>query len=228
MDGKDKDKLIHNDFALNRRFMVETQIKPRGIQNKRVLAIMLEMPRHLFVEEKYFVSAYADHPLPIGEGQTISQPYIVALMTEKLDLTGTERVLEVGTGSGYQTAILAKLAKEVYTVERFGSLSINAKAVHSKLGFKNIYFKIGDGSLGWAEFAPFDRIIITAAAPDLPVKLFDQLGKSGSMLVPIGARFSQVLTRITRDTLGHMLQEDICGCVFVPLIGDNGWKGDLE
>lgn len=228
MDGKDKDKLMQNDFDLNRRFMIETHIKPRGIQDKRVLDVMMEMPRHLFVDEKYWPSAYADHPLPIGEGQTISQPYIVALMTEKLNLSVEEKVLEIGTGSGYQTAIIAKLANEVYTAERFSSLSINAKAVHSKLGFKNIYYKTGDGSLGWAEFAPFDRIIITAAAPDVPVKLFDQLGKNGSMLVPIGGRFSQVLTKITRDSCGHMLQESICGCVFVPLIGDNGWKGDFE
>jgi len=225
MDGEDKDKLMQNDFSLNRRFMVETQIKPRGIQDKHIFEVMTEMPRHLFVEEKYWPSAYADHPLPIGEGQTISQPFIVALMTEKLDLTGREKVLEIGTGSGYQTAILAKLAKEVYTVERFGSLSINAKAVLSKLGFENIFYKIGDGSLGWNEFAPFDRIIITAAAPDIPVKLFTQLSGNGSMLVPVGARFSQVLIRIAKDSCGYILQENICGCVFVPLIGDNGWKG---
>jgi protein-L-isoaspartate(D-aspartate) O-methyltransferase len=216
------------DYSQVRKLMVETQIERRGISDKRVLEAMMEMPRHLFVDKKYWPSAYEDHPLPIGEGQTISQPYIVALMTEKLELTGREKVLEIGTGSGYQAAILAKLAKEVYTVERFSSLSINAKAIHSELGSGNIYYKTGDGSLGWAEFAPFDRIIITAAAPDVPDKLFDQLCENGSMLVPIGARFSQVLTRITRDRSGHLLQEDICGCVFVPLIGDNGWKGDFE
>lgn len=216
------------DYTEERKLMVETQIEKRGIRDEKVLKTMMAMPRHLFVDEKYWPDAYADHPLPIAEGQTISQPYIVALMTEKLDLSGSEKVLEIGTGSGYQTAILSKLAKEVYTVERFSSLSINAKAVHLKSGFKNIYYKTGDGSLGWAEYGPFDRIIITAAAPDVPVKLFDQLGKNGSMLVPIGTRFSQILTRITRDNNGCMLQENICGCVFVPLIGDNGWKGDFN
>ncbi|MDD5772753.1 MAG: protein-L-isoaspartate(D-aspartate) O-methyltransferase [bacterium] len=228
MDGEDKNKLTRDDFALNRRFMVETQIKPRGISDKRILEVMEEIPRHLFVDKKYWPSAYADHPLPIGEEQTISQPYIVALMTEKLDLSGREKVLEIGTGSGYQTAILSKLAKEVYTVERFGGLALNAKTVHAKLGLENIFYKTGDGSLGWAEFAPFDRIIITAASPDAPVGLFNQLGENGCMLVPVGARFSQVLTRITKDSKGQMIQEGICGCVFVPLIGDNGWKGDFN
>ncbi|MEW6087275.1 MAG: protein-L-isoaspartate(D-aspartate) O-methyltransferase [bacterium] len=216
------------DYSENRKLMVEAQIERRGIKNERVLTVMRELPRHLFVEERYHDSAYADHPLPIGDGQTISQPYIVALMTEKLNLSGNEKVLEIGTGSGYQTAVLAKLSREIYTIERFSSLSFNARNVLAGLGFNNIVFKTGDGSLGWKEFSPFDRILVTAAAPEIPAALFEQLKDNGQMVVPVGPRFSQVLTLVIKDKNGNMVKEEICGCVFVPLVGICGWKGNFD
>lgn len=204
-----------------RRRMVDEQLIPRDIKNPRVLDVFKKIERHKFVPREFATSAYADFPVPIGEGQTISQPYIVALMTEYLDLTGSERVLEVGTGSGYQTAILAELAKEVYTVERFENLAKQAQNLLNELGYKNIKIKVGDGTLGWPEQAPFDRIIITAASPSIPPPLSEQLKEGGKLILPLGEAFGQVLTLVEKKQ-GILQYKDICGCVFVPLVGKYG------
>jgi protein-L-isoaspartate(D-aspartate) O-methyltransferase len=204
--------------------MVDEQIIPRGIKNQRLLDAFYKVQRHKFIPGESRGSAYADFPVPIGEGQTISQPYIVALMTECLGLTGQEKVLEIGTGSGYQTAILAELAKEVYSIERFAGLSERAKGVLNELGYTNIKIKVGDGTLGWEEAAPFDRIIITAASPQVPLPLIEQLKESGKLLMPLGESFSQVLTVIEKKE-GRLEPIQVCGCVFVPLVGKYG-RGD--
>ena len=206
------------DYAVLRKRMVEEQLAARGIKDKRVLDAFYKVERHKFVPEEIRETTYADFPLPIGEGQTISQPYIVGLMTESLQLTGEEKILEIGTGSGYQAAILAELAKDVYTVERFERLAKGAEAVFQELGYKNIKLKVGDGTLGWSEFAPFDRIIITAATPRIPLPLTEQLTESGKIILPLGESFSQILTLIEKKE-GKLEQTQICGCVFVPLIG---------
>lgn len=213
------------DFAVLRKRMVDEQLIPRGIKNSRVLDAFLKVERHKFIPEELRMSAYADFPVPIGAGQTISQPYIVALMTECLGLSGEEKILEIGTGSGYQTAILAELAKEVYTMERIGSLSRNAETVLNELGYKNIKIKVGDGSVGWKEEAPFDRIIITAASPRIPLPLTEQLNESGKLILPLGENFSQVLTVVEKKK-GELESIEVCGCVFVPLIGKYGWKAE--
>lgn len=201
--------------------MVDEQIKGRGITDPRVLSAFYNVERHKFVPEEFRKTSYADFPVPIGEGQTISQPYIVALMTESLELTGGERVLEVGTGSGYQTAILAELAKEVYSIERFKNLSAKSQELLTGLGYKNIYIKTNDGTMGWPEFAPFDRIIITAASPRIPLPLSSQLAEKGKMILPIGESHSQVLTKIEKNN--DVLKEtQLCPCVFVPLVGKYG------
>lgn len=207
--------------ALRER-MVATQIASRRIKDKRVLEVMAKVPRHRFVLPEYRDSAYEDHPLPLGEGQTISQPYMVALMTESLGLKGDEKVLEVGTGSGYQAAILAELSKEVYTIERFKSLAENAKKALGDLGYKNVKVIIGDGSRGLEE-APFDRIIVTAGAPVLPKSLADQLAGGGKMVIPVGGSFSQALLLVEKEK-DKVKTTSVCGCVFVPLIGEYGWK----
>jgi len=211
------------DFVVLRKRMVEEQLIPRGIKNKRLLDAFYKVERHKFVPEDLRGSAYADFPVPIGEGQTISQPYIVALMTQCLDLTGEERVLEIGTGSGYQSAILAELAKEVYTIERFANLAKNAETVLKESGYKNITIKVGDGTLGWKEIAPFDRIIITAASPRIPLPLTEQINESGKMVLPLGEPLSQVLTVVEKQK-GKLESIQVCGCVFVPLVGKYGWK----
>lgn len=211
------------DYKALQERMVAEQLIPRGISNKSVLNAFRRVKRHEFVPEKLKSTAYADCPLPIGEGQTISQPYMVALMTEKLGLTGNEKVLEVGTGSGYQSAILAELAKEVYTIERFAPLLENAKETLSRLNYKNIEFKTDDGTLGWKEHAPFDRIIVTAGAPEVPKSLISQLAANGRMILPVGGGFSQALTAVSKQN-GKVTKEEICGCVFVPLVGKEGWK----
>ncbi len=208
-----------------RRRMVEEQLIPRDIKNPRVLDAFKKIERHKFVSQEFAASAYADFPVPIGEGQTISQPYIVALMTEYLDLTGSERVLEIGTGSGYQAAILAELAKEVYTVERVESLAKQAENLLNELGYKNIKIKTGDGTLGWPEQAPFDRIIITAASPAIPPPLSEQLKEGGKLILPLGEVFSQVLT-LAEKKQGVLQYQGICGCMFVPLVGKYGFKND--
>ncbi len=210
-------------YRIAREKMVETQIKARGVKDTRVLEAMLKVPRHLFVEEALRDQAYGDFPLPIGEGQTISQPYIVAIMTEALKLKGNERVLEVGTGSGYQTAILAELALWVYTIEKYSSLLKRAKNILIKLGYKNISFKLGDGSLGWKEVAPFDAIIVTAAAPKIPQPLIDQLLEDGRIVIPVGDEYSQVLVKgIKKD--GKLHTQTLEAVRFVKLVGAYGFK----
>lgn len=201
--------------------MVDEQLILRDIKNPRVLDAFKKIERHKFIPQEFATSAYADFPVPIGEGQTISQPYIVALMTEYLDLTGSERVLEVGTGSGYQTAILAELAKEIFTIERFENLAKQAQNLLNELGYKNIKIKVGDGTLGWPEQAPFDRIIITAASPSIPPPLSEQLKEGGKLILPLGEAFGQVLTLVEKKQ-GILQYKDICGCVFVPLVGKYG------
>jgi protein-L-isoaspartate(D-aspartate) O-methyltransferase len=212
-----------HDYRLARERMVKTQLIPRGITNPRVLEAMRKVQRHLFVEEGLIGEAYNDHPLPIGHKQTISQPYIVALMTEALELEGNEKVLEIGTGSGYQTAILAELSKTVYTVERIEPLLTKSKQLLRELGYTNIQFKVSDGTVGWEEFAPYDAIVVTAGAPKIPQPLLNQLAEGGRMVIPIGNRHGQDLTRVTRDK-GRFLEKDLGGCRFVDLIGNHGWK----
>lgn len=212
-----------HDYRLVRERMVKTQLVPRGIRDPRVLEVMGKVPRHLFVEEALAGEAYNDHPLPIGSKQTISQPYIVALMTEALDLTGQEKTLEIGTGSGYQTAILAELSRHVFTVERIRDLMVKAKKTLEDLGYTNILFKAFDGTLGWKEFEPFDAIMVTAGAPRIPQPLLDQLAEGGRLVVPVGNRFSQDLIKVTKRQ-GRSVEENLGGCRFVDLIGVYGWK----
>ncbi len=212
-----------NLYRIARQRMVENQIKVRGIKDERVLKAMLKVPRHLFVEEALRDQAYGDFPLPIGEGQTISQPYIVALMTEALELKGKERVLEIGTGSGYQTAILAELALWVYTIEKYPKILEKAKKILTKLGYKNITFRLGDGSLGWPEAAPFDAIIVTAAAPEIPQPFIDQLAEGGKLVIPVGDEFSQVLVKGIKKG-GTLHTQTIEAVRFVKLVGAYGFK----
>lgn len=211
------------DFTRLRDIMVDKQLILRGIKDKRVLDAMRKVPRHLFIPESSWDDAYEDMALPIGEGQTISQPYMVAIMTELLELTGNEKVLEVGTGSGYQAAILGELAKEVYTIERIEKLAFEAERRLLELGYKNIYVFIGDGSKGLPEKSPFDRIIVTAASPEIPKCLKEQLGDSGIIVVPVGQRFSQMLVK-GKKVKGVIREEFHTPCIFVPLIGEYGWK----
>lgn len=198
--------------------MVETQIKARGVKDPRVLAAMLKVERHLFVPKDLHPTAYSDQPLPIGEGQTISQPYIVALMTELLDLKGDDKVLEVGTGSGYQAAILAELAKEVYSIEIIEKLAISAEKLLFDLGYKSIKVKAGDGYLGWPEVAPFDAIIVTCAPDHIPRPLIDQLKEGGRMVVPVG-EFTQELKKIIKRG-GKLETTDVIPVIFVPMTGE--------
>ena len=209
------------DYTLLRKEMVEEQLIPRGIKEQYVLDAFYKVARHKFIPEEQKEFAYADHPLPIGQGQTISQPYIVALMTQCLKLDPELKVLEIGTGSGYQAAILAELVKEVYSVERFPALAKNAASKLAELGYNNIKIKVGDGTLGWPEEAPFDRIIITAACPEIPPPLIEQLKEGGKIIFPRGENYSQMLTLLEKKKSGIFTQE-ICGCVFVPLVGKFG------
>lgn len=206
-------------FVRARRMMIERDLVARGIRDRRVLEAMGAIPRELFVPEKLRASAYEDRPLPIGEGQTISQPYIVAYMTELLRLKGTERVLEIGTGSGYQTAVLGKLAAEVYSIEIIPQLSERAKIVLDRLRFENIHLKVGDGFFGWAERSPFDAILVTAATPKIPEPLWHQLAEGGRLILPLGAeRQTQRLVRVSKSD-GKQVIEELGGVVFVPLTG---------
>lgn len=214
------------DYDILRKHMVEEQIIARGIKNKKVLEAFYKVPRHRFISDELRDNAYSDYPIPIGEGQTISQPYIVALMTECLDLSGAEKVLEIGTGSGYQTAILSELTKRVYSIERVTNLAKRAEAVLNELGYKNIWIKIGDGTLGWPEESPFDRVIITAASPHIPPPLVEQLSEKGKIVIPLGETFSQVLT-VAEKKNNKLQYQQVCGCVFVPLVGKYGWKNNL-
>ena len=212
------------DFEALRKFMVQTQLIPRGIRDRRVLDAMQKVPRHLFVDEAMQFKAYDDMALSIGENQTISQPYMVAIMTELLELKGDEKVLEIGTGSGYQAAILAELAKEVFSVERIASLAGLAEERLHAIGYINIHIKIDDGTLGWLEESPFDRIIVTAGAPKVPEPLTGQLSENGILVAPVGDRFSQQLVKMQKIK-GTIMEEFHTPCVFVPLIGKHGWEG---
>jgi protein-L-isoaspartate(D-aspartate) O-methyltransferase len=203
--------------------MVEHQLIPRGISGASVLEAMKKVERHKFVPEEFLDSAYGDHPLPIGNGQTISQPYIVALMTETLGLTGKEKVLEIGTGSGYQTAILAELSAMVYSVERIAPLAERASRILAELGYKNIEIDVSDGSLGWDKHAPYDAVIVTASCPEKPKTLLNQLADGGRLAAPIGGTFGQVLTLFEKKK-ETITAREVCGCVFVPLVGKEGWK----
>ena len=209
------------DYEILRKRMVEEQLIPRGIKGPRLLDAFYKIERHKFVPEDLSKGAYGDFPISIGEGQTISQPYIVALMTECLNLSGQEKVLEIGTGSGYQAAILAELAKEVYTIERFDVLAKRARGILGALGYTNIKTKVGDGTLGWPEAGPFDRIIITAASPRIPLPLTEQLKENGKLVLPLGETFSQALTVVEKKE-GGLESIQVCGCVFVPLVGKYG------
>jgi protein-L-isoaspartate(D-aspartate) O-methyltransferase len=206
-----------------RERMVQTQLVARGISDAKVLYAMGKVPRHLFVEDALQNQAYGDFPLPIGDQQTISQPYIVAFMTEALKLAGEEKVLEIGTGCGYQAAILAELAPEVYSIERLHTLASRARRILGSLRYFNVKIKVGDGTLGWPEEAPFDAIMVTAAAPGIPRPLLDQLAMGGRLVIPVGDRESQTLDVVTKTPEG--LQHDYRGgCRFVKLIGSYGWE----
>lgn len=213
-----------DDFKRLRDMMVDYQLIPRGIKDERVIAAMRKVPRHLFVPDFMRHSAYDDMALPIGDDQTISQPYMVAVMTELLELKGDERVLEVGTGSGYQAAVLGELAREVYTIERFASLAEAARNRLIDLGYQNVYVIVGDGTKGLEDKSPFDRIIVTAAAPKIPEPLIIQLKDGGIIVAPVGERFSQILIKGKKEK-DVLIEEYHTPCVFVPLVGEYGWKG---
>ena len=210
------------DFEKLRRKMVETQLIPRGIKDKKVIEAFLIVPREKFVSENLKEFAYDDTPLPIGEGQTISQPYMVALMTELLQLKGGEKVLEIGTGSGYQSAILSEIGCDVYSVERIPLLATRAGKILQQLGYI-VKIKIGDGTLGWEEYAPYDGIIVTAAGPRTPQSLLTQLKEGGRIVMPVGDMYLQELIRITK-VKGKFIKENFGGCQFVPLKGKEGWN----
>lgn len=211
-------------FDIYRLRMVEEQLVSRGIRDQRVLDAIGTVPRHLFVEDAMQASAYGDFPLPIGSGQTISQPYIVALMTEALQLKGGERVLEIGTGSGYQAAILSRLCERVYTVERIDSLLGRARKVFDKLRYHNIVSRIDDGTVGWADQAPFDAIVVTAGGPVVPQPLIDQLADYGRLVIPVGDHDVQELQLLTKEE-GEITVQLIEHVRFVDLIGAHGWQG---
>lgn len=212
-----------SEFDELRQEMVDKQLLPRGINDQKVIQAFRNVPRHKFVPQEYQKSSYGDFPLPIGENQTISQPYIVALMTQVLKINETDKILEIGTGSGYQAAILASLAKEVYSIERKESLAEKAIMSLKELGFKNVIIKVGDGTLGLEEYAPYDKIIVTSAAPYLPPPLQEQLNVGGRIVIPISAGFGQMLTLFIKEK-GQFKKENVCGCTFVPLIGKYGFE----
>jgi len=209
-------------FDRQRKRMVDEQLAARGVQDRRVLSAMATTPRHVFVPEALRERAYDDHPLPIGHGQTISHPYTVALMTEALELQGTERVLEIGTGSGYQTAILAKICANVFTLERIAALATRARRVLDQLSLYNVALRVGDGTIGWNAEAPFDAIIVTAGTPQVPRPLLSQLRAGGKLVVPIGEEESQALLRLRVDSSG-VTEEYIGDCRFVKLLGRYGF-----
>jgi len=212
-------------FRKLRQRMVKQQIAARGVSDRRVLQAMLTVPRHLFVPEDIRHRAYDDTPLPIGSGQTISQPFMVAWMTELLRVEKDHRVLEIGTGSGYQAAILAELAAEVFSVEKRAELASEAQERLSALGYRNIRIRVGDGTLGWPEEAPFDGIVVTAGAPSVPQPLLEQLAEGGRLVIPIGSSGMQMLTVVEREGNRYRTREE-GSCVFVPLVGKFGWRGE--
>ena len=211
-----------SSFDYLREQMVKQQLIPGGIVSFSVLDAMAKVPRHLFVPEGQIDNAYGDYPLPIGHGQTISQPFMVALMTQCLNATNGDKILEIGTGSAYQTAILAELSKEIYSIEMIPELAEEAKMRLSRLGYTNVMIKVGDGTLGWSEQAPFDGVMVTAGAPDIPAPLVEQLKIGGRIVIPVGTRYSQSLKVVTRTEEGVGLK-DHGGCVFVNLVGEYGW-----
>jgi len=212
------------DYQKLREQMIKSQLIPRGISNLKVLDVFGRVEREKFIPEELRADAYRDFPLSIGQGQTISQPYMVALMTQSLRMGGREKVLEIGTGSGYQTAILALLAREVYTMERVEVLSQKARRILEKLGYTNIKFLVSNGTLGWEEYAPYDRIIVTAGAKDIPLPLIDQLRERGIMVIPVGGAYSQELKVVEKNSQGKICSHTVEQCVFVPLIGKYGWE----
>ncbi len=214
------------NFDIARRRMIDAQIIGRGITDRRVIEAMQNVPRHIFVEEAMSAQAYSDSSLPIGDRQTISQPYIVALMTQLLQLSGTEKVLEIGTGSGYQAAILATLADRVYTIERHRPLALRARKALDSLGFLNVNLKIGDGSDGWQSEAPFDAIMVTAGAPEVPEALLEQLKTGGRLVIPIGTQYNQTMLKIEKGEDGTITRENLAECRFVKLVGRCGWTAE--
>ena len=210
-------------FEFQRAAMVRNQIESRGIKDINVIRAMLKVEREKFLPQSLMSGAYPDCPLPIGCGQTISQPYMAALMSECLKVEKNDSILEIGTGSGYQTAVLKEMARVVYTVERHSELLGQAENILKSLGYSNIYFKLGDGTLGWYEFAPYDKIIVTASSPSIPQDLFRQLKEGGRLVIPVGGRDHQVL-QIAVKKGKDMVKEDVCGCIFVPLVGKKGWE----
>jgi protein-L-isoaspartate(D-aspartate) O-methyltransferase len=220
---RSKARSSSTNYEKEREQMVESQLALRGIKDKRVLNAMRQVPRHLFVPTDTRGLAYCDGPLPIGHGQTISQPYIVALMTELLELTGQETVLELGTGSGYQAAILSCLVRQVYSIERHAALAQQAEKILSQLGYDNVVISVGDGTLGWPEHSPYEAIISTAAAPDVPQPLTDQLADGGRLVAPVGSRWSQVLVKVKRQG-ETLIREHLTAVAFVPLVGKYGWQ----
>ncbi|MFC2061464.1 protein-L-isoaspartate(D-aspartate) O-methyltransferase [Elusimicrobiota bacterium] len=212
MDNRNDERLL----------MIETQLRPRGITDEKVLEAFRNIPRHFFVPEEYEKEAYGDYPIKIGEGQTISQPYMVAEMTQLLQIQPGNKILEIGTGSGYQAALLARMGAEVYTIERKTNLIKIAEMTLKKAGINDIQLKAGDGTLGWPEYAPYDGIVVTAAAPYAPAPLLDQLAESGRLVIPVGSRLTQVL-KVYRKNGSSIEEADHGGCMFVPLIGENGW-----
>lgn len=212
------------NFATARRRMVERHIQGRGITDPLVIEAMGHVPRHLFVEEALQGQAYSDYPLPIGEKQTISQPHTVAMMTEALQLRGGEKVLEIGTGSGYQAAVLARIASRVYSVERFPTLARRARRILDAIGANNVNIRLSDGTSGWQDEAPFDAIIITAGAPTIPQQYLDQLAVGGRLVIPVGTLGAQVLKRVVRKGESDFVEENLLECRFVPLIGQYGWE----
>jgi protein-L-isoaspartate(D-aspartate) O-methyltransferase len=207
-------------YSRQRKLMVETQIRDRGIRNKYLLDALMHVPRHQFVPDEYKKFSYDDRPLPIGYNQTISQPYVVAYMTEILDPDSSKRVLEIGTGSGYQAAILSRLYKEVYTIEIIEALGRNSKTIFEKEGYKNIQVKIGDGYLGWPEKSPFDAIIVTCAPDNIPSPLVDQLAEGGRMIIPVGNSYDQVLYLLEKRN-GKIKKTATLPVMFVPMLRDN-------
>lgn len=211
------------DYAVARRRMVESQIVTRNITDPGVLDAMRKTPRHLFVDEGLRPHAYSDASLPIGDKQTISQPFMVAAMTEALNLTGKERILEIGTGSGYQTAVLSPLVSRVYTIERISNLASRARRIFDQLRLTNVNLKVGDGTIGWKDQAPFDGIIVTAGAPEVPTEFLEQLAIGAPLVVPVGPLDRQVLLRLVRTDEENFTREELMDCRFVPLIGEKGW-----
>jgi protein-L-isoaspartate(D-aspartate) O-methyltransferase len=218
-DEKDK-------HLIARQSMVRFQIAGRSITDKRVLAVMEQIPREEFITAEYGQQAYDDNPLPIGMGQTISQPYIVALMTQELELAAEHEILEIGTGSGYQTAVLANLCRKVYTIERLSQLQEYAQACLGRLKIENVEFYAGDGTKGWPDEKQFDRIIVTAAAPKIPLPLIDQLKIGGKIVIPIGSAYAQELVCGTKTESGKVAIKNICGVRFVKLIGQYGYSDE--